>query len=551
MGTETKFNCYKENTTATTGGVSRPKVAHNGSSLIARANVGAGRGIIGISGVDQKLHSSNGALNGALNFKQQQQRNDIKNGSTTNSSCDKIETITTPVFVPVHIGEDVISGAKEILKVIRPHWNISHVQFKKFTDGITNKLVGCFYNPPQTAASNSNDNDIEKGRSNGSETPSSPTALASSTLLEDNNDSGNISDTDTLDSEVTTSSTTEIVSHNTSVNVYTKVESCNDSSPSHESNVALVRVYGNKTDLLIDRKAETRNIQLLHMYGFAPTLFATFKNGLVYDFVPGVTLKPTSVLEPNIWRLVATRMAEMHRRVKMQEVPEATAASGGGGGGGGAGEPLEPMLWRKVQSFFDLVPEHFSDPDKHKRVEETFLPIKRLRDEFNALYRHLERLDSPVVFAHNDLLLGNIVYYEDQQCVNFIDYEYADYNFQAFDIGNHFCEFAGVDEVDFTRYPTRDFQLAWLRVYLQEYLQRTHITDAEVERLYLQVDQFALAAHMLWTVWSLIQAEHSNIDFDYVDYAHIRYEEYKKRKAILGLVTADEAEKSASATESS
>ena len=27
--------------------------------------------------------------------------------------------------------------------------------------------------------------------------------------------------------------------------------------------------------------------------------------------------------------------------------------------------------------------------------------------------------------------------------VRFIDYEYADFNYQAFDIGNHFNEFAG------------------------------------------------------------------------------------------------------------
>uniref|UniRef100_A0A034VAH8 ethanolamine kinase n=1 Tax=Bactrocera dorsalis TaxID=27457 RepID=A0A034VAH8_BACDO len=498
MGTETKFNSYKENTTATTGSVFRPKVAHNGSSATA---IGAG--------VGQKLHSSNGALNS-----KQQQHSDITNGSSV-----------TPVFVPIHIGDDVISGAKEVLKVIRPQWNISHVQFKKFTDGITNKLVGCFYNPPQTTTTttttNNNGNEIDTGSAYGNDTPHSPSTLASSTLLDDNNDSGNISDTDTLDSEVTTSSALDIdTSHNASCAVNTKDESHNNSSSFSDSNVALVRVYGNKTDLLIDRKAETRNILLLHTYGFAPTLFATFKNGLVYDFVPGVTLKPTSVLEPKIWRLVATRMAEMHRRVQVEETLAAEVV---------------PMLWHKTQSFFDLVPERFSDPEKHKRVEETFLPIKRLRDEFNALYRRLERLGSPVVFAHNDLLLANIVYLEAEQRVNFIDYEYADYNFLAFDIGNHFCEFAGVDEADFSRYPKRDFQLAWLRVYLQEYLQRTDITDAEVERLYLQVNQFALAAHMLWTVWSLIQGEHSNIDFDYVDYAHIRYAEYKKHKSVLGL----------------
>ncbi|XP_053949076.1 ethanolamine kinase [Anastrepha ludens] len=522
MGTETKFNCYKENTTATTGSVLRPKVALNGRSSATAIGAGVGGGIVGASGVDQKLHTSNGALNGALNCKQQQ--------SASSNGTNGSEAIVTPVFVPIHIGEDVISGAKEILKVIRPHWKLSHVQFKKFTDGITNKLIGCFYNPPLPTTTHNNGNDIENGSSNDNNNPIS-TSTASASLVDDNNDSGN-SDTDTVDSEVTTSSTCETGTHNTN-KINTKAKSFNN-SPSTESNVALVRVYGNKTDLLIDRKAETRNILLLHTYGFAPTLFATFKNGLVYDFIPGVTLKPTSVLEPNIWRLVATRIAEMHRRITIKEMP-ADISGDGGADGAGADKPLVPMLWSKVQSFFDLVPDCFSDAEKHKRVEETFLPIKRLRDEFNALYRHLERLNSPVVFSHNDLLLGNIVYLESKQCVNFIDYEYADYNFQAFDIGNHFCEFAGVDEVDFSRYPQREFQLDWLRVYLQEYLQHSHITDAEVERLYLQVNHFALAAHMLWTVWSLIQAEHSTIDFDYVDYAHVRYEEYQKRKSILAL----------------
>lgn len=55
--------------------------------------------------------------------------------------------------------------------------------------------------------------------------------------------------------------------------------------------ILYIIIIGNKTDLLIDRSAETRNIILLHRYDIAPQLFAIFKNGLVYEFVPGVTLK--------------------------------------------------------------------------------------------------------------------------------------------------------------------------------------------------------------------------------------------------------------------
>lgn len=151
------------------------------------------------------------------------------------------------------------------------------------------------------------------------------------------------------------------------------------------------------------------------------------------------------------------------------------------------------------------------------RLAATFLPIERMRQQFYGLYRILEKLDSPVVFSHNDLLLGNIVYTSCLQTVTFIDYEYADYNYQAFDIGNHFAEFAGVDTVDYTRYPSRDFQLRWLRIYLETFSGKEQISTADIEHLYVQVNQFALAAHFFWTIWSLVQAEYSTIDFDYVE----------------------------------
>lgn len=52
-------------------------------------------------------------------------------------------------------------------------------------------------------------------------------------------------------------------------------------------------------------------------------------------------------------------------------------------------------------------------------------------------------LNNDIVFAHNDLLLGNILYNQKENTVTFIDFEYTAYNYQAFDIANHFAEFAG------------------------------------------------------------------------------------------------------------
>lgn len=114
--------------------------------------------------------------------------------------------------------------------------------------------------------------------------------------------------------------------------------------------VLLVRIYGNKSELMIDRAAEKRNMAMLFKAGLAPQLYATFQNGLVYDFVPGVTLNFKSVNEPKIWRLVAANMARMH---KLPLTPEEAKS--------------EPMLKTKYIKFLDLIPETFSDPAKQQR----------------------------------------------------------------------------------------------------------------------------------------------------------------------------------------
>jgi hypothetical protein len=38
----------------------------------------------------------------------------------------------------------------------------------------------------------------------------------------------------------------------------------------------------------------------------------------------------------------------------------------------------------------------------------------------------------------------------------------------------------------------------------------------DVENLYVKVNKFALAAHLFWGLWALVQARHSDIDFDFL-----------------------------------
>ncbi|XP_049626616.1 ethanolamine kinase 2 [Suncus etruscus] len=325
-----------------------------------------------------------------------------------------------PCFgISVH-QDDILPGALRLIQELRPHWQPEQVRTKRFTDGITNKLVACY--------------------------------------VEDN------------------------------------MQDC-----------VLVRVYGERTELLVDRENEVRNFQLLRAHGCAPKLYCTFQNGLCYEYMQGMALGPEHIREPKLFRLIALEMAKIHTIHANGSLPK-------------------PTLWHKMHKYFTLVKEEIGP-----RLSADVPGVAELEQELAWLKEHLSHLESPVVFCHNDLLCKNIIYNSSKGHVRFIDYEYAGYNYQAFDIGNHFNEFAGVNEVDYCRYPARETQLQWLHYYLQAQKGST-VTSQEVERLYVQVNKFALASHFFWALWALIQNQFSTIDFNFLRYAVIRFTQYFKVK---------------------
>ncbi|CAH2221260.1 ethanolamine kinase 2 isoform X2 [Pelobates cultripes] len=197
----------------------------------------------------------------------------------------------------------------------------------------------------------------------------------------------------------------------------------------------LVRIYGKRTELFVNREDEVTSFQLLGAHGCAPALYCTFQNGLCYQFMRGLALGPEHVRDTQIFRWPA-------------------------------GAPS----------------------------------LKDLENELSWLKKYLPTLESPIVLCHNDLLCKNVIYNEEEGHVRFIDYEYTGYNYQAYDIANHFNEFAGVSEPDYRLFPGRQAQLHWLRHYLEAYRRMKNeegdLQEEEVEDLYAQVNQFVLVS--LW-----------------------------------------------------
>ncbi|XP_034244266.1 ethanolamine kinase 1 isoform X2 [Thrips palmi] len=292
--------------------------------------------------------------------------------------------------------------------------------------------------------------------------------------------------------------------------------------------VLLIRIYGHNTDLLIDRQAEVRNIKLLQRAGFAPQLYATFNNGLAYEFAPGCTLDAALVRDPVVYPLVARRVAQLHA----QNVDDLLQDPGQ--------QQPRPILWDIMNKYITLLKGAFTDPDKKARFEKKFGGVQCLQTEMEDLQQHLSNLGSPVVMCHNDLLLANVILDPSRDKVTFIDYEYAGLNYQAFDIGNHFAEFAGVATVDYSLYPDKELQFKWLDIYLREFNRLKagsetpkDVLPKDVEDLYVQVNKFSLAAHLMWALWAIVQSEHSSIEFNFFEYASIRLEEYFSKKSLF------------------
>lgn len=115
--------------------------------------------------------------------------------------------------------------------------------------------------------------------------------------------------------------------------------------------------------------------------------------------------------------------------------------------------------------------------------------------------------------------------------VSFIDYEYATPSPAAFDISNHFAEWGGFD-CEHHLLPTQPQRLDFIREYIRSYFKHLGVDkspeeqEAETRTLFAEVDIFRGIPGFYWGIWALIQAQISQIDFDYASYAELRLGEY-------------------------
>ncbi|XP_021667787.2 probable ethanolamine kinase isoform X2 [Hevea brasiliensis] len=270
-------------------------------------------------------------------------------------------------------------------------------------------------------------------------------------------------------------------------------------------------VSGGITNLLLKVSVKEENgneaIKYLSAAGFGAKLLGVFGNGMVQSFINARTLTPADVRKPKL----AAEIAKQLRKFHAVEIPGSK----------------EPQLWNDIFKFYENASIlRFDDIEKQRKFE-TIL-FKEVYDEVVEIKELTGRLNAPMVFSHNDLLSGNLMLNEDEGKLYFIDFEYGSYSYRGFDIGNHFNEYAGYD-CDYSLYPSKDEQYHFFRHYLRPD-KLDEVSDKDLEALYIETNTFMLASHLFWALWAIIQAKMSPIDFDYLGYFFLRYNEYKKQK---------------------
>ncbi|KAG5983262.1 hypothetical protein E4U55_000405 [Claviceps digitariae] len=301
-----------------------------------------------------------------------------------------------------------------------------------------------------------------------------------------------------------------------------------------DRDAVLLRAYGNGTDVLIDREREAANHELLMQYKLAPELLARFGNGMLYRFIPGAVAQPNDLADPPILRAIARRLAQWHATVPC--IPDSSLDRNSSSHGDGendaiiakaaAGKPI-PNVWTTMQKWILALPT-----DTESRRERKSLLQKELDEMIQRLAQRPGLGQNGLVFAHCDLLCANVIIHRDADAdktsVSFIDYEYGTPSPVAFDIANHFAEWAGYS-CDYSAIPSHSQRLAFIREYITTYAELTGETmnqEEETQRLMDEVDVFRGVPGFFWGIWSLIQATISHIKFDYASYAEDRLGEY-------------------------
>ncbi len=251
-----------------------------------------------------------------------------------------------------------------------------------------------------------------------------------------------------------------------------------------------VRIYGDKTELFINRDYEADAMRKMSDIGVSPKLikYLPERSVTIVEYITHCyTLKNEDFLNEELYG----KITEPIRRIHDSTVP---------------------------------LPKIFNPLVEVKKMQGILKGLKASYPEFDiaGTVEHLEKLfkvinipEKEYSVSHNDLLAENFILvkdgYEDQydEPMYIIDWEYAGMAPRYYDIADMFQEILVQRE-------------------LEKRIVEYYCEGKEFDRTLYLIDMFKPFPDIYWFLWSLIQLNISKIEFDFYDYGKVKYDNAQK-----------------------
>jgi len=275
-----------------------------------------------------------------------------------------------------------------------------------------------------------------------------------------------------------------------------------------------------------DRSTEIVCIKELYKRNCAPRILATFKNGFCYEYIHGEVLSYLKLNEEPIWRGIVKDFAKFHSANIESDLLNKSKAH----------------IDDSISNVWQAYPAELANPISNERFKREFPPKEELKAELDVLFRHAISFNSPIVLCHNDSRAENILWNAENQTIHFVDFEAMKYHYQARELASHLQRFCGLTPPDYSLMPSEEFQMKWLRVYLEYYYKYTgrkpeDVTDLAVRKLYVQVAKFHLFClyynFIGGPIFEAMNVIMSDTKVNILDYSLANLKEYRRDKQRL------------------
>lgn len=257
-----------------------------------------------------------------------------------------------------------------------------------------------------------------------------------------------------------------------------------------------LRIYGDKTELFINRDQEAETIREMSKIGvssglvkYLPEIGAT-----IVEYIDNsLVLTNRHFLDASLYGKIVAPIKKIHHSgVKLEKI-------------------FNPLVEvKKMASILAGFQARYEEFD----IDETIKRLERLSSIINIPERDYTA-------CHNDLLADNFILIKEgfehryRAPMYIIDWEYAGMSTPYYDLADMFQEILVPREAE--------------KLILEEYC-----AGEDFDKTLFQVDLAKPFPDIYWFLWSLIQLRISAIQFDYYSYGKAKYENARQNLAFIG-----------------